>query len=333
MRADRLLSIMMLLQVRGKLTAQALAQELEVSERTIYRDVEALSMAGVPVYSESGPGGGIGLLESYRTTLTGLTDAEAAALFLVSIPAPLEDVGLSDDLRSALRKLAAALPEAQRAAHGVHRYLHVDAAAWRAGAEPAPHLATLHAAVEHAQPVLLRYRRMSGAEVVTAVEPYGLVAKAGVWQLVYARRARIHVIPVADLMAVQPQPGTFTRPADFDLARFWAAWCVRTEQSRALYRVEARVAPALLPDLARYFGATAGAAAVAAPRDEQGWATLTLTFDSLEAARAQLLELGGAVEVLAPAPLRRSMADFAAQIVALYAVTRNECNGPLTINR
>jgi predicted DNA-binding transcriptional regulator YafY len=324
MRADRLLSIMMLLQARGKLTAQALAGELEVSERTIYRDIEALSMAGVPVYSESGPGGGVGLLESYRTTLTGLTDAEAAALFLVSIPAPLEDVGLSDDLRSALRKLAAALPETQRAAHGVHRFLHVDATGWRGGAEPAPHLATLHAAVEHAQPVLLRYRRMSGAEVVTAVEPYGLVAEAGVWQLVYARCARIHVIPVADLMTVQPLSGNFTRPADFDLRRFWDAWCARTEQSRTLYRVEARVAPALLPDLTRYFGASAGAATVAAPRDELGWAMLTLTFDSLEAARAQLLGLGGAVEVLAPEPLRRSIADFGAQVVARYGVTGDE---------
>ena len=181
MRADRLLSIMLLLQARGKLTAQALAAELEVSERTIYRDVEALGMAGVPVYSESGPGGGIGLLESYRTTLAGLTDAEAAAFFLLSIPAPLEDVDLSADLRSALRKIAAALPATQRDAQQAKQHVFVDATGWGAGAEPTPHLSALHAAVVQAQPLTLRYRRLSGAAVTTAVEPYGLVAKAGVW--------------------------------------------------------------------------------------------------------------------------------------------------------
>ncbi len=319
MRADRLLSIMMLLQARGQLTAQVLAQELEVSERTIYRDVEALSMAGVPVYSEAGPGGGIGLLESYRTTLTGLTDAEAAALFLLSIPAPLEEVGLSADLRSALRKLAAALPVSQRDAQATHRYLHIDAAGWRAGGDATPHLAALHAAVTQAQPVQLSYRRLSGAEIVVAVEPYGLVAKAGVWHLVYARGGRLQVIALADVAAVQRLPGAFARPPDFDLARFWAGWCARTEGSRAIFTAVVRVAPVLLPDLTRHFGTTAAVAAITAPCDGRGWATLTLTFASFEAARAQLLALGGAVEVLEPLPLRRSLADFAAQVVSLYA--------------
>ena len=321
MRADRLLAIMMLLQVRGKLTAQALAQELEVSERTIYRDVEALSIAGVPVYSESGPGGGIGLLESYCTTLTGLTDAEAAAIFLLSIPAPLEDVGISADLRSALRKIAAALPDAQRDARAVHRYLYVDVTGWHndapAGAPPAPHLATLHAAVEQAQPVLITYRRMSGATVATLVAPYGLVAKAGAWHLVYARRDRLHVIALNDLTDVRPAAGSFTRPAAFDLAAFWTAWCVRMERNRPVYAVVVRVAPALLADLPHYFGAPAVADAALA-RDAARWATVTIPFASLETARVQLLGLGGAVEVLAPEPLRRSIADFAQQIAALY---------------
>jgi len=318
MRADRLLSIMMLLQSRGKLTAQALAVELEVSERTIYRDVEALSMAGVPVYSESGPGGGIGLLESYRTTLTGLTDAEAAAIFLLSIPAPLEEVGLSADLRSALRKLAAALPASQRAVQATHRYLHIDASGWRAGGEATPHLAALHTAVAQAQPVQISYRRLSGAEIVVAVEPYGLVAKAGVWHLVYARSGHLHVIALAAVAAVQPLPGSFTRPPEFDLARFWAEWCARSERSRSIYRAVVRVAPALRRDLAHHFGDAVAAAAADAACDDRGWVTLTLAFDSFEAARAQLLACGGAVEVLDPLPLRRSLADFAAQVISLY---------------
>ena len=319
MRADRLLSILMLLQARGKLTAQALAQELEVSERTIYRDVEALSIAGVPVYSESGPGGGIGLLESYRTTLTGLTDAEAAALFVLSIPAPLDEIGLREDLRSALRKLAAALPAVQRDARLVHQFVHVDAAGWQHGDEPAPHLRTLHAALQEAQPMLLRYRRLSGAEVVAEVDPYGLVAKAGVWHLVYARHGRVHVIPVADLGDVQPLAGHFTRPVQFDLLHFWEQWCADAARWRPHYVATVRVAPRLLPHLAHHFGAESAARAAPAPRDDAGWVTLSLTFDSLDAARARLLGLGNAVEVLAPVPLRRSIADFASRIVEMYA--------------
>jgi predicted DNA-binding transcriptional regulator YafY len=318
MRADRLLAILMLLQARGKLTAQALAQELEVSERTIYRDVEALSIAGVPVYSESGPGGGIGLLESYRTTLTGLTDAEAAALFVLSIPAPLDEIGLREDLRSALRKLAAALPTTQRDARLVHQLVHVDAAGWQHDDEPTPHLRTLHAALQEAQPVLVRYRRLSGAEVVAEVEPYGLVAKAGVWHLVYARHGRVHVIPVADLGDVQPLPGRFARPIHFDLLRFWEQWCADAERWRTHFVVTVRVAPLLLPHLAHHFGAESAARAASAPRDDAGWITLSLTFDALDAARTRLLGLGNAVEVLAPAPLRRSIADFAERIVEMY---------------
>jgi predicted DNA-binding transcriptional regulator YafY len=152
MRADRLVSLLILLQTRGRMTARKLAEELEVSERTIYRDIEALSEAGVPVYAERGPGGGCALLESYRTNLTGLNDEETRALFMLStpasIPAPLVELGVSQELKSALLKLSAALPASQRQEEERARQrVHLDSVAWSRSEEPVPHLAMIHKAV------------------------------------------------------------------------------------------------------------------------------------------------------------------------------------------
>src|SRR5512147_2861952 len=148
MRADRLLSLLMLLQARGRMTAQELARELEVSERTIYRDINALSASGVPVYAESGPGGGCALLDSYRTNLTGLTADEARALFMLSIPAPLDQLGVGQELRAALLKLSAALPSSRRPdEERARQRIHIDSLAWFQGEDPVPHLHTLQQAV------------------------------------------------------------------------------------------------------------------------------------------------------------------------------------------
>lgn len=145
MRADRLLSLLMLLQIRGRMTARELAKELEVSERTIYRDIDALSIAGVPVYGEPGPEGGYALVDSYRTNLTGLTEGEVRALFMLSIPAPLADLGVSHELRAALPKLSAALPNARRRdEERVRQRFHLDSTWWRQGEERVPHLQTIH---------------------------------------------------------------------------------------------------------------------------------------------------------------------------------------------
>ena len=143
MRADRLLSLLMLLQARGRMTAQELAAELEVSERTIYRDINALSASGVPVYAESGPGGGCALLDSYRTNLTGLTADEARALFMLNIPAALDQLGVTQELKAALLKLSAALPEARRRdEERIRQRIHLDSTWWFQAEEPLPHLQT-----------------------------------------------------------------------------------------------------------------------------------------------------------------------------------------------
>ncbi|MBL8057706.1 MAG: WYL domain-containing protein [Anaerolineales bacterium] len=328
MRADRLLSLLMLLQTRGRLTARELAERLEVSERTIYRDLEALSAAGVPVFADRGPGGGCGLLDGYRTTLTGLTEAEARALFMVSLPASLGALGVSQDLRSALLKLTAALPPGRRAAEAETRQrLHIDASWWFQPAGPAPCLPALHAAVWQDQRLRLTVRGWGGpaaAPLTAEVEPYGLAAKAGVWHLVYARAPfpapRLHVDAAADILAAEPTGTRFERPAAFDLAEFWRQWCEDVEHSRPRFVVRARVAPEVWPRLSLYLGEGRPVAIAAeGPADAAGWTPAQLTFEHFEEARARLLGLGGAIEVRGPEALRRSLADFAAQALAVYA--------------
>ena len=320
MRADRLLSLLMLLQSRGKTTAEALAKELEVSVRTIYRDVEALSIAGVPVYAERGPGGGVALVDSYRTNLTGLNEDEARALFMLSIPAPLDQLGVGQELKAALRKLSAALPATRR--HDeihVRQRIHLDSVWWFQEQEPVPHLPTVQKAVWEDRKLWLRYRSRFDTEIERLVDPYGLVAKTGIWYVVCARDGLMRVYRMSRILEAQPADEYFERPNDFDLATFWQAWCAEFEESRAYYPVIARIAPAFIPYLSHAFGPTMHDKIAQAVPDAQGWITLELPFETLEAARERILGLGSAVEVLEPEPLRRSVLDFAEQTVALYA--------------
>jgi len=315
MRADRLLNMLLLLQTRGRLTAAELAAELEVSERTIYRDLDALSGAGIPVYAERGPGGGCSLLDSYRTTLTGLSENEVRALFLLSVPSPLADLGIAGEIKTALLKLVAAKPPDS---DPVARRIHLDTTWWFESDNPAPHLRPLYEALIAERQVMLRYRQAFGTEVERLADPYGLVAKAGVWYLVCGQNDRVRVHRVSHLLAASVTDEGFPYPAGFDLASFWADWCTRAESVRAIYPVIVRVSPDLARWLPSILGDSIREAIEAVPADDVGWLTLTLPFESLEAARARLLGWGGAVEVLAPEALRRSVADFAEQIVARY---------------
>lgn len=319
MRADRLISLLMLLQARGRMTARALATKLEVSERTIYRDVEALSASGVPIYAEAGPQGGLALLDSYRTTLTGLTEGEVRALFMLSIPAPLAALGVSQELRSALLKLSAALPDARR--HDevqVRQRFYLDSSWWHQNENAVPHLQTVHQAVWRDRRLHLTYHPIPTVEIEQCVDPYGLVAKAGIWYLAYARAGRVRAHRVAALLDVRMSEETFERPSDFDLAAFWQTWCAEREQRYTAYPVTVRVAPNFAPVLPMYFDSIRDKIEQAAP-DADGWLTLELAFESLQAARDRLLSFGRGVEVIRPLALRKSIHDYAEQIVALYA--------------
>ena len=316
MRADRLLSILMLLQSRGRTTASQLAAELEVSVRTIYRDLDALSAAGVPVYAERGPGGGCALLEDYRTTLTGLTPDEVRALFMLSIPAPLAELGVSNELKAALHKLAASLPASRQDDEvRARQRIHLDSTGWSETAEPVPHLRMLHQAVWQDRELHITYRLPFDTQAEWRVGPYGLVAKASTWFLVCSRDENLRVLRVSRIMNARLGEERFVRPAGLDLVAFWEAYCAEVEESRLSYTATVRVAPQLVPWLPYYFGREIDQAG---PPDAEGWVALTLPFENLEKARERILGFGGAVEVLEPRALRASVADYAARTVALY---------------
>ena len=324
MRADRLLSILMILQTRGRVRAEELAEEMEVSVRTIYRDVTALSTAGVPVYCERGPGGGIELVERYRTDLTGLSTDEARALFMLSIPAPLDELGVAGELRAAMLKLVAALPSTRRQDPQVSRQrIHLDWVPWFHEQEPQPHLQTIQQAVWQDRKLDLEYFTEAGkwlGSIRATISPYGLVAKSGRWYLVCRLDNGIFVvIRTSWIIEALVLEDHFERPDDFDLGAFWETWRVDYESRKPHYPVKVRVDPAMLDWLPDLFGDNIRAEIdAAAPQDIDGWYTMTLPFESLEDARQRLLWLGGAVEVLEPLALRMSLIDYADHILGVY---------------
>ncbi len=316
MRADRLLSILLLLQARGQMTAQALAEELEVSVRSIYRDIDALSMAGVPIYTDRGPGGGVSLLDSYRTTLTGLTRDEVRALFMLTIPAPLADLGMRQNLGAALRKLAVALPASFRGdGERVRQRIHLDPHGWSGTQGQVPHLGTIHRAVWEDRFLHLRYQLPFETVADWLVAPYGLVAKAQAWFLVCHRNGHLRTLRVSHVQEARLGEDGFERPADFDLVAFWRGWCADQEANRPHYPVTLRAEPAVVPFLhAAFEDCPEGEGRP----DSEGWITLTVEYESFYEARQNLLGYGGAVEVLTPLALRQSVCDFAERIVERY---------------
>ena len=355
MRASRLLSLLLLLQNRGRMTGRALAAELEVSVRTVYRDVESLGAAGVPIYADRGPDGGFQLLDGYRTRLTGLTSDEADSLFLAGVPGPAADLGLGGALAAAQLKLTAALPaELRDRASRVSDRFHLDAPGWFRDSEDTPFLAGIAAALWRDRRIAVRYRRWGREEVDRELDPLGLVLKAGVWYLVAIGRApdaRLeHGTPaprgdpgqprtyrVSRVLALRECPGRVHRPAGFELAEFWRG---RSAQLRAaLWREVAtvRLSPRgreLVPLLLGSVEARAVASAVAASAtaavaepdaesvaesDAEGGLTVTLPVESTRHAEAALLRLGAEVEVLAPPELRARMAHTAQALAARYA--------------
>lgn len=312
MRADRLLAILMLLQRRGRTTAGDLARRLEVSERTIYRDLEALQNAGVPVYSQPGRNGGIHLVEGYRTDLSGLSVGEAELVPLLGLGDAFPDTGLGRALRQAESKLLMALPEAQRErAEGLRRKIHVDMSAWWHGAELVPHLPALVEAVFAARRLRVRYRRGKDDAVVRrTLDPLGLVLKAGVWYLLATsgpgeprsyRASRISEATVLD------EPSTV--PPDFDLAEAWSARRTTFERTGTEYRVKVRARP----EAARTLQADWDAEPT-----EQAWTSLHLTFGTRSHALRRLLSFGPDVVVDEPADLREGMMQALAEAAGLY---------------
>jgi predicted DNA-binding transcriptional regulator YafY len=319
MRASRLVSLLLLLQSRGRLTAAELATELEVSERTIHRDVEALSAAGVPIYAERGPYGGIRLVDGYRTRLTGMTADEAEALFLAGVPGPAAELGLGTVVAAARLKVLAALPPElrTRASRLVERF-HLDAVGWYQGSEPVPLLAAVSEAVWESQQVSVDYRR---DRVVTRVlEPLGLVLKAGVWYVVAKFEGQVRTYRVSRFERVEPTGERFERPPGFDLAGYWAESTAAYERETPRTAVSVRVRIARLGRLRDVIGQRVMDEAEPLSGDEDpGWTRLHLRLDWPDEIAGRLLSLGPDLEILEPAILRTEIEALAGGVIQRYA--------------
>lgn len=320
MRADRLLSLMMLLQSRSQMTAEELANELEVSKRTVYRDIDALSVAGVPVYANGGPGGGYALLDSYRTTLTGLNENEIRALFMLTIPGPISDLGVSQQLKTAILKLTSSFTDDHNEhANYLRQRLHLDAASWFQSDESLPHLKTVQEAVWQDYQLVLSYRRSNGEVSERTVSPYGLVAKASIWYLVAATEQGMRGYRVSRIEAVQMTQVHFSRPQDFDLAEFWGDWVTSYKTSLPKYPVTLRISPDMVSVLPYILGNDVRAIVEQAQPDSEGWRIVDHTFERIEEAQAHVLGMGASVDVIAPEELRASVLTLATEVVAHYS--------------
>jgi predicted DNA-binding transcriptional regulator YafY len=318
-RADRLVSLALLLQTRGRVSARALAAALEVSVRTVYRDIAALSAAGVPVVTESGPNGGCWLLDGYRFPLRGLSADEASALLLLGVPAVVAELGLADVLTAAHRKVQAGAG----AGPAGPALVHLDMPRWFHAAEPVPHLRTLAAAIRDGRQLRLGYRRgEQGPETSRVVAPLGLVNKAGVWYLVAASVARAGdpaVFRAGRVASAQVLPDPVDRPPGFDLAAFWERWSASFADSLPKVEVRLRASAAALAVFPEVFGDPARPALDAAgPADDAGWRAVTLTFEHEMAAAQRLAGFGGQVEVLSPATLRARLVTTADELLERY---------------
>lgn len=323
MRASRLLTLQMLLETRGRMSATALAQALEVSVRTLYRDVDELSAAGVPIYAERGRNGGFALLPGWRTTLTGLTPSEAEAVFLSGLAGPAADLGLGAQVQSAQLKMLASLPPQMRGdAQRVSARFHLDPIDWYREADPMPHLPVVSQAVWDERQLKIRYESWKQTARRT-VHPLGLVLKAGVWYLVAAREGEPRTYRVSSLLETEVMEERVKRPRRFDLATYWREAVKRFETEIFTGEAEVAATEQGVTQLRRISAAYARAVAKRGPvRAKDGRTVLRLPIESMEHGAGLLLRLAPDVEVLSPPELRTALRDKLNSAVALYGLRR-----------
>lgn len=316
LKFDRLLALVLLLQRHPHLTARELAARLHVSERTLYRDINDLSLAGVPIYGEGGPGGGYRLLPEYHLHMAGLNEEELRTLFFSEGQRPLDDLDLHTAREVALAKVLSTLSERdkQRALEIQERF-HVDPTGWNFPVDEVPHLRTVQEAIWQDRRLSLVYRQESGNILTPLVDPLGLVVKAGIWYLVGATHETIRTFRIARIQRVDVLQETFNRPAAFHLAEYWAAWCARFLPA---YPVTIRISPVAVPRLLQLFGEALSDRLLHTEPDASGWRTISLVFETRETARTALLGLGPEALVVEPQELRNSIIAWAAGLLTRY---------------
>ena len=314
MQSQRLISCLLLLQGKRRMTARELSTELDVSMRTVYRDVEALCAAGVPIYMERGPFGGIVLGSEFRQALAQFTDAELQALFVVG-PGPMSDVGIGSHA-SALQKLAGALPAMQRrAAEASRDRVLVDHNRWSRSDQPTDALVNLRTAIDRSRCTRLHYRDRSGALSTRIVDPLGLVAKAGVWYLIARERGKgYRTFRAERIAAIDELVDSFERPPDFNLEAFWNE-SVRSIEGQSMsesYEVVLRMQDVFLTKLVPYWDTVV-------ERKDESTSTLRITFPTRDIAIAKLLVVAEWVEIVSPAQLPSAIVERAQRAIQAYA--------------
>lgn len=313
MRADRLISMVMLLQTGGKMTAATIADELGVSRRTILRDVDALSSAGIPIYTESRHGGGIALDENYRTTLTGLTEAEIHTLFISGNAQLLERVGMGAAVESAQRKLSAALPlRHQPMVEQIRQRLYIDPLWWWYDTQRMPFWDALQAAVYDDRVIEVLYEHYDGEIVTRVIEPYSLVSKSSMWYLIARRDGEFRTYRVSRFHAVTPLDEHFLRADEFDLPTYWQAHLDSFSQSMSPYACTLRIHP----DRIRFAQwLVPGRTEIIDDSAEDGWVTARFQLESLELAKMLVFGLGTQCVVLEPEALYETVITAARELL------------------
>jgi predicted DNA-binding transcriptional regulator YafY len=322
MHGSRLLAILLKLQTEGRVSAQALARSFEVSVRTIYRDIDALSAAGVPVYAERGRRGGFALRDGYRTRLTGLDRPEAESLFFAGLPFAAEQLGLGPALETTRMKLLAALPEATaRDAQRVASRFHVDPVAWFQGPDEQALLRELAAAVWLCRTIRMRYDSWKGV-VERRIAPLGLVLKAGVWYLVAASGAQPRTYRVGSIQELHVEDEPAHAPPRFDLRNYWKRFASDYESRMQSGKAKVRARPETLRALARSSSAMARAVAAAGPCLPDGWHVFTIPIESIEVAVGDLMRLGPNVQALGPPELVRALRKAVKELDGVYGAKK-----------
>jgi predicted DNA-binding transcriptional regulator YafY len=323
MKSDRLLSALLLLQARGRVTERELAERLEVSQRTVHRDMEALSAARVPISAVRGAQGGWELEKGWRTQVPGLNEGELRAL-LMAQPRALGHSRLAAAAESALNKLMAALPVPMQAqAAAMRERLHVDPTGWRGTGEDLSMLSTVQEAVAADRKLAFDYTRADGQKAPRTVEPLGVVAKGLTWYLVARGANGVRTYRVSRMAAVTVLATHFDRPAAFNLAEYWKQSTAQLEEKRSRFEATLCLTAGAARRLSEWGGTRpvderhGSEISIAAAEDHpDGWVKLTASFDGEEEAMFIVLGLGTRVKVVSPEDFRRRLTAEAAEIAS-----------------
>ncbi|CAN5434568.1 YafY family protein [soil metagenome] len=312
--------MLMLLQIRGRVTAPELARELEVSVRTIYRDIDSLSASGVPIYADRGPAGGYQLLGGYRTRLTGLTPEEAGSLFLAGMPGQAAELGLGEVLAAAQLKLLASLPvELREQAARISERFYLDAPGWFQTQETPEYLTAVAGAVWNQQQLSIHYRRWGG-EVTRVIDPLGLVLKGAAWYVVGRSSGQFRTYRVVRIINLEVLETTFERPADFDLDRNWHEMQADFQERLHQGEITARVSPFGYEAMRWGLSPLAYERALesASEPDANGWRVVVIPIESMHVARWDFLRFAADLEILEPTDLRDQIRESARAMLTLY---------------